>query len=91
MKKPPTQKLAPKLAALDAARQKANKAIQRGDFENHAKAVNEVCFFFFKDKEGHAINNTLMFTLSGFGFTFVKPGPSGSFMAGCGARAQGLR
>lgn len=42
VKKPATQKLAPKLAALDAARQKANKAIQRNDFENHAKAVNEV-------------------------------------------------
>jgi hypothetical protein len=35
-------KLQPKLAPLLAVLQKAQKAVQRGDFENHSKTISEV-------------------------------------------------
>jgi len=42
VKEPPQAKLVAKLQPLQAVIQKANKAIKRGDFENHGKTVAEV-------------------------------------------------
>lgn len=42
MKEPAQAKLPPKLGPINSTIQKANKAIQRNDFEFHAKTVAEV-------------------------------------------------